>query len=115
MGDPLGFLKLQFVCCKMRNERENFSNRILNSVTVPRNVKGGRVGFFNIHSVAKFQKKLKGVPMVQSKNFRRKSHSEEKIQVKNTKIGRRVSFVCFRGSGRRFFCFGRGSGVSSMF
>ena len=25
------------------------------------------------------------------------------------------SAVCFRGSGRRCFCFGRGSGVSSMF
>ena len=36
----------------------------------------------------------------------------KKIQVKNTKGG---SLVYFRGSGHRCFCFGRGSGVSSMF
>ena len=36
--------------------------------------------------------------MVQSKNFRKKSHSAEKIQVKNTKIAKGGSFVCFRGS-----------------
>ena len=34
--------------------------------------------------------------------------------MKNTKIAKGVSLVCFRASGRRF-CFGRGSDVSSMF
>ena len=36
----------------------------------------------------------------------------KKIRVKNTK-GR--SLVCFRGSRRQCFCYGQGSGVSSMF
>ena len=41
----------------------------------------------------------------------KKSHSAKKIRVKNTKGG----ILSYRGSGRRCFCFGRGSGVSSMF
>ena len=47
------------------------------------------------------------------KKFFKKSQSAEKkkIQVKNTKGG----VLRFQGSGRRCFCFGRGSGVSSMF
>ena len=36
------------------------------------------------------------------------------ILVKNTKIAKGGSLVCFRGSARRF-CFGRGSDVSRMF
>ena len=43
--------------------------------------------------------------------FQKKSHSAEKIRVKNTKGG----ILCLRGSGRRYFCFGRGSGVWYMF
>ena len=38
----------------------------------------------------------------------------KKIEVKNTKIAKGESLVCFQGSGRRF-CFGRGSDVSSIF
>ena len=49
---------------------------------------------------------------MQSKKFQKKSRGAEKVRVKNTKGG---SLVCFRGSGRRCFSFGRGSGVSSMF
>ena len=40
--------------------------------------------------------------------------SAKKIEVKNTKTAKGGSFVCFRGSRRRF-SFGRGSDVSSMF
>ena len=45
------------------------------------------------------------------KNSKKSRIVSEKIQVKNTK----GSLVCFRGSARRCFCFGRGFGVSSMF
>ena len=38
-----------------------------------------------------------------------KSHSAEKIEVKNTKIAKGGSLVCFRGSGGCFFCLERGS------
>ena len=40
--------------------------RILNSLIVPKNVKGwGPLGFFSIHSVAKYQKKTEiGDPLV---------------------------------------------------
>ena len=41
----------------------------------------------------------------------KKSHSAEKNLLKKAKGG----VPCFRGFGRRCFCFGRGSGVSSMF
>ena len=47
-------------------------------------------------------------------NLLKKSHMPKKIQMKNTKIAKGRSLVCFRGSGRRF-CFGRSSDVSSMF
>ena len=44
---------------------------------------------------------------MESKNFFKKyeKNPTEKHQ----------GILCFRGSGRRCFCFGRGSGVSSMF
>ena len=45
------------------------------------------------------------------KNFKKKSHSAEK----NSSEKHRGGILCFRGSGRRCFCFGRVSGVSSMF
>ena len=38
--------------------------------------------------------------------FEKKSHSAEKIQVKNMKIAKVVILSCFRGSERRFYTFG---------
>ena len=49
---------------------------------------------------------------MQSKNFQKKSHSPEKNPSEKHQRG---TLVWFRGPGRRCFCFGRGSGVSSMF
>ena len=46
-----------------------------------------------------------------SKKLQKSRIVPKKIRVKNTKGG---SLVCFRGYGRLCFCFGRGSGVSSM-
>ena len=37
--------------------------------------RGNPLGFSNIYYVLKYQKKLKGDPLVQSKTFRKKSHS----------------------------------------
>ena len=47
---------------------------------------------------------------MESKEFQKKSHSAEKNPSEKHQRG----VLCFRGSGRRCFCFGRGSGVSSM-
>ena len=45
--------------------------RILNSVTGRKKCKRGRLGLFNIHSVAKYQKNLNKDHLGQSKNFRK--------------------------------------------
>ena len=45
------------------------------------------------------------------KHFKKVARCRKKIQLENTKGG----ILCFQGSGRRCFCFGRGSGVSSVF
>ena len=45
--------------------------RFLKSVTLPNNVKGGPLGFFNNPYVAKYQK-IEGHPLVQSHSFRKK-------------------------------------------
>ena len=50
--------------------------RIFNSLIVPKNVKGGPLDFFNIHSVAKHQKNRR--PFEDFKKFRKKSHKAEK-------------------------------------
>ena len=44
-------------------------------------VKGGPLGFVNIHSVAKYQKTRRGDSFETSKIFRKKSHSAEKIEM----------------------------------
>ena len=68
------------------------------------------MGFFDIHCVAKYRNKRRGDPLVESEKFKKSLIVPKKMRVKNTK-----AVLCFRGSGRRWFCFGRGSGVSSMF
>ena len=40
-------------------------------------LKGNALGFFNIHSVAKYFKKLKGDTLETLKNFQKKSHKAE--------------------------------------
>ena len=40
--------------------------------------RGELLGFSNIYYVPKNQKKLRGDPLIQSKNFRKKSHCAEK-------------------------------------
>ena len=50
--------------------------RFLNSVTVPKNVKGGDpLRFFDIHCVAKHQKKLKGGPFGEKISIQKVSKS----------------------------------------
>ena len=94
--------------------------RLLNSVTVLKNVKGGPFVFLVIQCVAKYRnKRLLDVFWISTKEdsfggiqkLQKSRILPKKIRVKNNKVG----ILCFRGSGRRCFCFGRGSGVSSMF
>ena len=52
--------------------------RYFNSLIVPKNVKGGPLGFLNIHSVAKHQEnRRRGDPLKTLKNSK-KSHKAEK-------------------------------------
>ena len=52
--------------------------RIFNSLIVPKNVKGGPLGFFNIHSVAKQQKNRRGALLKLRKNSKKKSQNRKK-------------------------------------
>ena len=54
---------------------------------------------------------MKGRPFGGIQKASKKSHSAEKNPSEKHKRG----ILCYRGSGRRCFCFGRGSVVSSMF
>ena len=85
----MGFVKLQLVAKyekKLRGtikrylkiSEKKFEMRFSNSVTVPKNVIGGPLGFFGIHSVAKYRNKRKGDPLVESKKVQKKSQSAEK-------------------------------------
>ena len=69
------------------------------------------MGFFDIHCVAKYRNNRRGDPLVESKKVQKSRIVPKQIRVKNTNGG----FLCFRGSGRRCFCFGRGSSFLSMF
>ena len=51
--------------------------RIFNSLIVPKNVKGGPLGFFNIHSGAKHQK-IEGGPFEDFKKVRKKVSQSRK-------------------------------------
>ena len=106
----MGFLKLQFVAKyeKIRGgdpleilkifEEKNRKIKFLNSVTVPKNVKGEPLGIFSHPICCKISIQIKG------------------DQVKNTKIAKGGSLVCFQGLGGRFcvFRFERGSEVLSV-
>ena len=62
--------------------------RFLNSVTLPKNVKGDALGFFDIHCVAKYRNQRRGDPLVESKrNFKKSYIVPKKIRVKNTEGG----------------------------
>ena len=70
------------------------------------------MALFNIYCVAKYRNKRREDPFVESEKLQKKvALCRKKIRVKNTKGG----ILCFRGSVRRSICFGRGSGISSMF
>ena len=78
---------------------------ILNSLIVLKNLKGGPFGIFKHLLCSKKSKNRRGDPFVQSKNFRKKSHGAEKIQVKNIQIAKVGILSCFQGSGRQFYNF----------
>ena len=88
---------------------------ILNSLIVPKNVKGDPLGFIDIHSVEKYLK-IEAELFDAIKKFSKKvSLVPRKIEV-IAKIAKGGTLVCYRSSGRCFcFCFGRGYDVSSMF
>ena len=73
--------------------------------------RGDPLGYFDIHCVAKYRNKRRGDALVKSKIPQKKSHSARKNPTEKHLRG----ILCFRGSGRQCFCFGQGSGVSSMF
>ena len=87
--------------------------RFLNSVTVPQNVKGVSLWDFFTSIVLKNIETNEGETLWRNpKKFKKsrivpKKNPREKYQ--------KGGVLCFRGSGRRCFCSGRGSGVSSLF
>ena len=85
---------------------------ILNSLIVPKNLKGGTLWDFQTSIMFQNIKKLKGGPFGTIKKF---SKSAETNQVKNTQIAKVGILSCFQGSGRRFYNFGWGSKVCGMF
>ena len=89
---------------------KNLKMRFLNNVTVPKNVKGGTLWDFLTSIVLQIIKKLKKRHFGGIQKLQKKSHSAEKNPSKKTRGG----VLCYRCSGHRCFCCGRGSGVSSM-
>ena len=92
----------------MKNFPKKFLMRFLNSVTVPKNVKGGTLCYFLTSIVLQnIETNEGGTLWCNPKNFKK-----SRIVPKNgAKVG---SLVCFRGCGRLFcfsFRFGRASEV----
>ena len=74
--------------------------------------RGDPFGFVKLQLVGQNFKKIEGETLWWNpKSFKKSRIVSKKIRVKSTKGG----VLCYRGSGRRYFCFGRGSGGSSMF
>ena len=57
--------------------KNKFSNK---SLTMPKNGKGDPLGFSNIHSVAKQQKKLKGDPLGKKISGKKSRSAEKKLE-----------------------------------
>ena len=57
-----------------------FSKKVffLESRTMPKNSKRGHSGSLNVFTNQKLQKNARGYPLIESENFRKKSHSAEK-------------------------------------
>ena len=80
---------------------------ILNSLIVPKNLKGGTLWDFQTCIMLQNIKKIEGATLwYNQKNFEKMSHSAEKIQVKDTQIVKVGILSCFQGCGRRFYNFG---------
>ena len=77
--------------------------------------RGDPLGFSNIYYVPKYQKIEGGTLWYNKKISKKKSHSAEKIQVRNTQIAKVGILSCCQGSGRRFYNFGWHSKVCGMF
>ena len=97
--------------------REKSKMSILNSLIVPKNVKGDPLGFIDIHSVEKYLK-IEAELFDAIKKFSKKvSLVPRKIEViaKIAKGGNLSMLSKFWTLFLFFFCFGRGYDVSSMF
>ena len=71
---------------------EKTENTIFQQSHSSKNVKGDPLGFFNIHYVAKYFKKLKGGPFGDIEKISKKSHSAEKIERVNVLVSSGVLF-----------------------
>ena len=92
-GDPSGFVKLQLVAKNLKKlkggpfgdmkkfPKKIFKMRFLNSVTVPKNVKGGPFAIFRHPLCCKISKQMKGGPSGAIQKTL-KSHSAEKSGAK---------------------------------
>ena len=89
---------------------------ILNSLIVPKNLKGRPFRIFKHLLCSITSKNEGGFLWYNQKIFEKSLIVQEKIQVKNTQIAKVGILSCFQGSGRRFYNFGwGGSMVFGMF
>ena len=80
---------------------------ILNSLIVPKNLKGGTLLDFLTSIMFPNIKKIEGGTLWYNQQIFEKSLIvPKKIQVKNTQIAKVGIISCFQGSGRRFYYFG---------
>ena len=84
--------------------------RFLNNVTVPKNVKGGTLWDFLTSIVLQNIIKVEGETLW----WNPKSFKKSRIVPKKIRVNKRGGILCYRCSGRRCFCCGRGSDVSSI-
>ena len=94
---------------------KQFPKKIINEIfeqchSAEKCKKGDPLGFFEIHYVAKYLKKLKGRPFF----WNPKRFKKSRIVLKKIRVKKRGGILCYRCSGHRCFCCGRGSGVSSV-
>ena len=65
----------------LRKSNTRQKSRFLNSFMVPKNVKRRPFGIFNIHSVVKHQKEMKGVPSGEIENLRTKKNEKGNFEL----------------------------------
>ena len=84
--------------CKKLFLKFFFEKSVLLSRTMPKNSKRGHSGSLNVFTNRKLQKNARGYPLIESENFRKKSHSAETKTNKKTKRKKTFGLASIFGS-----------------